>query len=1363
MKTDPNSEQPTLPTNTPLSLVPDPDTESKPATDIENINYLATQIGRQADELRGLFAEANKITEATAPAVEKAKALYETITREVAELEGKKKEIEENISKDVSIWQSVQQEIKKEIDNITKKLSDPKEAKKIVQISRKVLEERLEHLIHSNEELIKILQDGQISPEEITSLQLSGLDIPQGASESVVHASELYEITNQISGRKLVLVRLSPLLEDVWIEEKKTEEIRSGQEAGLEKEREETEKDLSNLKKIMTVFARESVLLGGNDWDPESVCKEIEEVGKIIQTYDKFGGNSQGESFRVRLQIRLKSAISKILSYFEDVKKSSGEAVHHFKSAIDLHKKGYLNDVDFGKILARNIENAVLSNNKTELETISSLLTSNNILDISITNQDSERIVIACDYLGGLDVFLDKLFPFIKLKSRQKNPAFSKISKALSINKTKKENLSEAELIALASYFASEGDTRYLKDLGDDDARQTVFFSLRTFLESGKKMSGQYEEFFSIVSKLCEGEKEGLVSSLMHKLSLSKESGAGFKNYCRSMIERHIKDQLSNEKEGEREIFLVKLFKLEESFPNIAEKIKKRRELEEFFIENKKRIDEIVDLLAEGETDSAIRKIKNLNLSEEIVQEVAKRAIIHSFTKSRDSRAIEIQKRFTVPIEFFQTSEFQKIVKLGLIDMLSYSNCFEIKNIIVLYNISDEILQDPVVQEAVKPFVLKMLSDRWLVDNVSFIFEKFKVSNDILQSPEIQEATTYCAFNLIRNGRVVEAGQVIKLFGMNVAQNPKIQEAINTLILDKLSSETSFSTFESIFSNLDVSDEVLHSPKIQEAVRDKITKNLLFDKFLVAKELIKAFRVPQEAKDAIIKKYILGCSSSELRVKTVALLRDMEVSDVILQNNQIQEHARKVISQSLSEVSFDRAKEVIRVFKVQESVVYEIVKNAIISCDSSGNNIKLQILIDNFQLPDSILSSPEIQEVAKRKIIKDLSSGNIDQAIKTVKQFKVSQEVLQSPEIQESVKSWIIRQLNVDSRLSSVHDFDESIKLLVSVIKISEETLQSPEVQEAVQEEIIQRLSLTRKSPVSARKLADMFKVSEEFMRGPKVQGAAGELIKLFFAQKEFPTGQDVVKSFGVSKEDTDKIIKELIISNLHVDMGWISVAVDKLGISDEIFQDTEIQREAVTVMDTKLSFKWYDLVFVGTMVERFKIPQESVHKAVQKAISQYPSEGNDERIEDVVTRLGVSEEAIQDPEIKKYVTRRVVAYISAGHIKNAVKILEMFKVPKEFLQTPEIKEATKKGIVGALSQGHVREAKRMVDEFSVSEEVIESPEVKSAGRAGIIIRLSRKEIPAVEKILNTFKIHRDILQDPEIQQIIKDNGLDIK
>ncbi len=398
MKPNPDSEGLTL--NTLPTPPSNPDTEPKPLTDLENINFLATQIGREVDELRDVFAEADKITEVTAPAVEKAKALRETITKEVAELEEKKKEIEKNISKDISVWESVQHEIEEEIDSITKKLSDPKEVKRMLQFTRRTLEERLEHLIHSNEELMKILGDGKILPEEIISLQLGGLDIPQDASESIVHASELYEITSRISARKLTLFRLSLLLKKVLDSERATAEIEAVQEDELKKEKIETETDLEKLKRVMGLFARESVSSERVGWDPESLCKEIKEIGEVIKIYDKFSDNSQGESFRVRLQIRLNSAIGALLAHFEEVKASSLEAVHLFESAIDLHKKGYLNDLDFSKILARNIEDAIYSKFEERAKEIANILKSHEISNVSLTSADTERILIALDYVG---------------------------------------------------------------------------------------------------------------------------------------------------------------------------------------------------------------------------------------------------------------------------------------------------------------------------------------------------------------------------------------------------------------------------------------------------------------------------------------------------------------------------------------------------------------------------------------------------------------------------------------------------------------------------------------------------------------------------------------------------------------------------------------------------------------------------------------------------------------------------------------------------------------------------------------------------------------------------------------------------
>jgi len=1285
-----------------------PDTEPKPTTDIENIDHLTTQIEKEADELRDVFAEADKITEVTAPAVEKAKALRETITKEIAGLEEKKKEIEKNISKDISVWESVQHEIKEEIDSITKKLSDPKEVKRMLQFTRRTLEERLEHLIHSNEELMKILGDGKILPEEIISLQLGGLDIPQDASESIVHASELYEITSRISARKLTLFRLSLLLKKVLDSERATAEIEAVQEDELKKEKIETETDLDALKKIMGIFAREVVSSENSGWDPESLCKETQEVGELIKTYNKFGDNSQGESFRVRLQIRLNSAIGAIKSYFEEAEASSGEAVHYFGSAIHLYKKGYLNEVDFSRILSRTIENCIYSKAGERIEAVTLLLADNGIPNILLTNADTERIRIALDYVGEphSGVWRTTVGLPIKLTDKKVNLAFSRISSVLGSRDGKSEvKLSNPEQIALASYYANMGDARYLKGLSDEDARQVAFLSFRTFFESNINNGIDHSDYLLIVSTLCRNEGGGIMTSIKRGLGVSKSPKVSLKDYCQEILSRYYIPPLSKRKSGEisgEDAFIIEAFGLQDEIPKNSE-FSRGLEKRGIINANRERILRIVPkLLDEISYYGSSAPVLNLIQKEDpvIVEQVIRQTLYELMAIQKNIS----QTRMIIKEVGISREIVEDVARSVVVALLSQGDTTLVKKMISDTGVSEDVLQDEELREAIKKFVLE---------------------RSLSNAPD---------------------GQIDSIIWMVEGAN---------------------------FPN-----DFFNNPKLQENVKNLITDSLLNYKFNLAQNLIRVFKVPETTVNETIKKCVLSYDSSASLEKTVGTLTFLEVSDEILQDDEIQKHVEEVIYKEMSSNSsvpdLGMTIKIIKVFEVKQEIVDRVVQKTIILHDSVGDYDRIRTLIDVFSLSDSVLGSLEIQEIAKKGIVKYLSNGYLSEAVDTVKKLKVKEETLQSPEVQEAVKNRIAQYLFIPSSSFSpraydhltTHDYNEFIKLMIRVFKISEETLQSSEVQEAVVKGIVKRLSLTVKNPISARKLVDLFKVSEEVLLSPRIQESAGELAKLLLAQKEFVEAKKTIEMFSISKEAVDKIVKELIISNLRLGhMDWISGAIYSLGILDETLQDAEIQREAVALITKKLSMEPYNpeaIEEVEEIVNRLKITQELVRKAVQKVSVQY-LQVNNERINTIIDRFGISKEAIQDPEIQKLVINQIAVYLDVGHTKSAVKTLRAFDVSKELLQDPKIKEAAKKRIVGALSVGHIREAKEIVREFSVSEEITQSPEARKAAKKGIITQLSSRDVDSVKKLLDGFGILEDIFQDPEIKQAIENKSLDTK
>ncbi|PIY59270.1 hypothetical protein COY96_02790, partial [Candidatus Wolfebacteria bacterium CG_4_10_14_0_8_um_filter_37_11] len=59
---------------------------------------------------------------------------------------------------------------------------------------------------------------------------------------------------------------------------------------------------------------------------------------------------------------------------------------------------------------------------------------------------------------------------------------------------------------------------------------------------------------------------------------------------------------------------------------------------------------------------------------------------------------------------------------------------------------------------------------------------------------------------------------------------------------------------------------------------------------------------------------------------------------------------------------------------------------------------------DKFNLPEELISSPEIQQAANQGMIDELSNGYIDKAIQIKDKFNLPEELISSPEIQQAAK-----------------------------------------------------------------------------------------------------------------------------------------------------------------------------------------------------------------------------------------------------------------------------------------------------------------------------------------------------------------------
>lgn len=160
----------------------------------------------------------------------------------------------------------------------------------------------------------------------------------------------------------------------------------------------------------------------------------------------------------------------------------------------------------------------------------------------------------------------------------------------------------------------------------------------------------------------------------------------------------------------------------------------------------------IIDFLSKSEIYSAKKIIRYLNLSESDTKNIVKKTIIFILPSGNIDAVIKTVKEFNIPEEFINSPEVQEAAKQGIIHHLSGGNAIlegsmttydgsindaiKIKNGL---NVSEEIINSSEVQKVAKQAIIRELRGPFKHDAI-IIKEEFNVLEETISSPEVQEA-----------------------------------------------------------------------------------------------------------------------------------------------------------------------------------------------------------------------------------------------------------------------------------------------------------------------------------------------------------------------------------------------------------------------------------------------------------------------------------------------------------------------------------------------------------------------------------------------------------------------------------------------
>ena len=527
--------------------------------------------------------------------------------------------------------------------------------------------------------------------------------------------------------------------------------------------------------------------------------------------------------------------------------------------------------------------------------------------------------------------------------------------------------------------------------------------------------------------------------------------------------------------------------------------------------------------------EGKIEQYNTIKEQEAQEKEKSKEAMIGALKKGNIDSALEIKEKFNIPEEVIQSPEIQEAVKEGMIYRLKKGYLDLVLEIKEKFNISEEVIQSPEIQEVAKEWMIDRLEINYL-DSALEIKEKFNIPEEI-----VQEAAKEMMINKLkrvyspyipREDYIDSALKIKEKFNISeeVIQSPEVQKAAKEMMINKLETNHLDSALE-IKEKFNIPEEI-----VQEAAKEGMNDRLREGYIDSALEIKEKFNIPEEIVQEAAKKRMISklkgdyyrpgedYIGSALKIK-----EGFNIPEEVIQSPEVQEAAK-------------------------ERMINKLKGDYSPGEDYIGSALKIK---EGFNIPEEVIQSPEIQTAAKERLIYGLREGYINLALRIKEGFNIPEEVIQSPEIQTAAKEGMIYKIK--------NDYIDDAFEIKEKFNISEEI-----VQEAAKEVIFYRL---RKGYIdSALKIKEKINIPEEVIQSPEIQTAAKERLIYGLREGYIDSALEIKEGFNIPEEviqspEVQEAAKEGMIYRLRE--GYIYDALEikeKFNISEDVILSAPIQ-----------------------------------------------------------------------------------------------------------------------------------------------------------------------------------------------------------
>ena len=479
-------------------------------------------------------------------------------------------------------------------------------------------------------------------------------------------------------------------------------------------------------------------------------------------------------------------------------------------------------------------------------------------------------------------------------------------------------------------------------------------------------------------------------------------------------------------------------------------------------------------------------------------------------------------------------------------------NCSHMKDIEGANNINSPKSDSDQAADKLKGLTIGFLRNvRREFVSVADFFKENNITDTVINSSEVQSAAREKVIELLRNKDVRGAAALMRDFKTtNIFDNSSEMKLIVGYQLVKYFSIDGDESFIDLVKLFNLNEYIIQTPDLVERFKKDIRHNIRLDQFSRVNKLRGISREFKDVIDEEIEDEIYGMLLTNSYELAQTAIDEYNITSEVVNKIVKKYFVRQLPNGRVTETirilkNFDIPDYVINSQEVQE--VLQIELNGILS--STYNDLREAFeLIKLFNRSDMLISSPEIRITAEARMIECLDRGEIFDAIKLINVFGLIEELMNSQEIIKIVNEKIIE-------LVGSGEISES-SALVDKFSISNETLSSPEMQKAAGQGMYSRIGITygeayddgdysnieyecRRDAEGASQIAKVFQLPDT-VKNEVCSAAVSEYVSKMLHSESLASDieyfSDIQEQFSISDSDFKKMVALGVVKNIFIE-----------------------------------------------------------------------------------------------------------------------------------------------------------------------------------------------------------------------------------